>query len=151
MLSNNQKNIAAIIHLSTFSQFFFPFGNFIVPLILWTLNKDKSDFVDTHGKQALNFQLSLLIYVIALICIAAPIFFFSFQGSFPIDHIVNHNHIYVDNPDFHEWSGMIIFGILAAIIALAIFVLEIVLVITATTKANNGELYKYPLTIQFLK
>ncbi|MBT8272269.1 MAG: DUF4870 domain-containing protein [Bacteroidia bacterium] len=151
MLSNNQKNIAAIIHLSTFSQFFIPFGNFIAPLILWTLNKDKSDFVDSHGKQAINFQLSLLIYGIALVCIAAPIFFLSFFDSFPVEHIVNHRHVYIDQPDFHEWSGIIIFGIMAAIVALAIFVIEVVLIITATTKANNGELYKYPFTIQFLK
>ncbi len=35
------------------------------------------------------------------------------------------------------------------IIALAIF--DIVMVIIATVKANNGEKYRYPLTIRFIK
>ncbi|NNK88320.1 MAG: DUF4870 domain-containing protein, partial [Flavobacteriaceae bacterium] len=30
-------------------------------------------------------------------------------------------------------------------------VLEIVFIIIATSKANQGELYKYPITINFLK
>ncbi|MBT8267517.1 MAG: DUF4870 domain-containing protein [Bacteroidia bacterium] len=151
MLTNNQKNIATIIHLSTFAQYFFPFGNFILPIVLWTLNKDKSDFVDTHGKQAINFQLSLLIYGIGISIIAVPLFILTFIDRFPTEHIFNHRHIYIDSPNWADASGMIIFAILAGIIALAIFVLNVVLVITAASKANNKEIYKYPLTIQFLK
>lgn len=151
MLTNNQRNIATIIHLSTFSQYFIPFGNFIIPIILWTMNKDKSDFVDTHGKQAINFQLSLLIYGIAISIITVPIFLFTFMDSFPMEHIFSHRHVYIDTPNWADTTGMVIFAILAGIVALAIFVISIVLVITASTKANNGEIYKYPLTIQFLK
>lgn len=151
MLSNNQKNIATIIHLSTFSQYFFPFGNFILPIILWTLNKDKSEFVDAHGKQAINFQLSLLIYGIGISIIAVPIFLFMFMDSFSTEHIINHSHIFIDSPNWADSSEMIIFIVLACIIALAIFVLNIVLVITAASNANQGEPYKYPLTINFLK
>lgn len=41
--------------------------NLIVPLILWAINKDKIYQMDEHGKSILNFQLSMIIYVI--ICI----------------------------------------------------------------------------------
>ena len=60
-IKNPDKTVAALIHLSTFSQFFFPLGNFIFPLVLWTAKKN-DDFVNEHGKQALNFQISLYLY-----------------------------------------------------------------------------------------
>ena len=44
MLDNHQKNIATFIHLSTFSRFIIPLGNYIGPIVLWMINKDKSDF-----------------------------------------------------------------------------------------------------------
>ena len=34
---------------------------FLVPLIIWLVKKDESRFVDDQGKEALNFQLTLLI------------------------------------------------------------------------------------------
>ncbi len=34
---------------------------FIIPLIIWLIKKDQSKFVDDQGKEALNFQLTLLI------------------------------------------------------------------------------------------
>jgi len=55
MLDKHQKNIATWIHLSTFSRFFIPFGNFLGPIILWITNKDKSEFIDNHGKQIIIF------------------------------------------------------------------------------------------------
>jgi hypothetical protein len=55
---------------------------------------------------------------------------------------------------------MISFAIYAAVatitiigipVAVVIGILYIVFVIIATVKANNGEYWKYPLTIQFIK
>jgi uncharacterized protein len=43
------------------------FGSLILPLILWITNKEKVDQMDQHGKNIINFQLSLLIY--SIICI----------------------------------------------------------------------------------
>ena len=51
MLDSHQKNIATFIHLSTFSRFIIPLGNFIGPIILWVSNKDKSEFVDQITKK----------------------------------------------------------------------------------------------------
>ena len=49
---------------------------FLGPLIIWLIKKDQSPFVDDQGKEALNFQLTVLIgWVIAVItsffCIGA--------------------------------------------------------------------------------
>ena len=151
MLTTHQKNLAAIIHLSTFSKFFIPLGNFILPLILWTMNKDKSEFVDEHGKQAINFQLSILLYAIAAVIITIPIFLYVFAGSFPEELFFDNHNFHINGDDIHNVSGFIILGVLAAIIAATVFIVEIVLVIMAMVKANNGEPYKYPLTIRFIK
>lgn len=41
-----------------------PFANVIAPLILWLWKKDLNPAVDTHGKEAVNFQISMSIYTI---------------------------------------------------------------------------------------
>ena len=82
MQDNHQKNIATFIHLSTFSRFIIPFGNFIGPIVLWVANKEKSEFVDTHGKQAINFQMSILLYAIIIGLLSVPFFFINIFNSF---------------------------------------------------------------------
>src|SRR4051812_14957513 len=41
-----------------------PFGNVIAPLVLWLWKRDKNPGVDLHGKEAVNFQLSMSIYTL---------------------------------------------------------------------------------------
>jgi uncharacterized Tic20 family protein len=49
-------------------------GGVIGPLIVWQIKKDIDPFVSQHGKEALNFQISMLIYaVIAALLIMACI------------------------------------------------------------------------------
>lgn len=36
----------------------------VAPLIIWLVKKDESPAVDAHGKETLNFHISILIYVI---------------------------------------------------------------------------------------
>ena len=148
MLDSHQKNIATFIHLSTFVRFIIPFGNFIGPLILWVANKEKSEFVDAHGKQALNFQISILLYTIIVGVLSVPLFLFKFLNH--IDFLDFHNlH------DFHFNIGkpypiLYFVGGLGAL-AIIVFIIETVFVIKASLKARDGELYQYPLTINFLK
>ena len=35
---------------------------FIAPLVVWLVYKDRSAFLDRHGKEALNMQISYMIY-----------------------------------------------------------------------------------------
>ena len=148
MLTNNQKNLATFIHLSTFSRFFIPFGNFIGPIVLWSINKNKSSFIDQHGKQIINFQFSILLYVIILGTMMVPFFVFHiFEGLNYLD-IAFHNNIHID---FDKASPLLYFtGFLGGFAILA-FIIELVLIIKASLKARDGEMYKYPFTINFLK
>ncbi len=148
--SENHKNVAALIHLSTFSKYFFPFGNFIAPLVLWTINKDKP-FVNEHGRQAINFQLSILLYalIVAIICIP---FFAIFATDFvslvdAIDHQVHD----VSMQNIRNLSGYVTLFFVVAILLFGVFIFELYAVINATVHANRGKLYTYPLSIPFIK
>jgi len=148
MLNNHQKNIATFIHLSTFSRFIIPLGNYIGPIILWMVNKDKSEFIDTHGKQAINFQISILLYTLIIGTLSVPFFIFKvFNGIDFIDFNGFHDlHINIGEPSplLYITGGL---GFLAVIG----FILELVFIVIASLKARDGELYEYPLTINFLK
>ena len=56
-----------LTHLSQLLDLVSGFGGFIVPLVIWIVNKDKIYDMDEHGKSILNFQLSMFIY--AIICV----------------------------------------------------------------------------------
>ena len=55
-------------------------GPIVVPIvaaiIMWQIKKDQSPFIDDHGREAVNFQISLAIYwlvVIPLFTILTPL------------------------------------------------------------------------------
>lgn len=76
---------ALFCHLGAFAGYFFPFANIIVPLIIWLVKKDESEFVDDQGRESVNFQISMLIYVIVsalLSCILIGIVLLAALGVF---------------------------------------------------------------------
>ena len=152
MTTTHQKNIAALTHLSALSKFVFPLGNFIMPLALWILNKDKSEFIDKHGKQAINFQLSILLYSIIIASLTIPLFIFGVLDHFSFPEVWRGMHHNI-NLDIDSAVGIqiAVFAIVLVFLALVATVFEIIFIIIATSKANNGELYNYPITINFLK
>ena len=123
MITQNDKNYSSITHLSGFAGWFFPFGNIIAPLVLWSAKKNESAYIDAHGKAAVNFQLSIILYCILLTILFVPIAIFTL--------------------------GLGIIAILIGIIPAII--LKFILIISASIKANNGEHYNYPFTIEFIK
>ncbi|MCZ6614565.1 MAG: DUF4870 domain-containing protein [Chloroflexi bacterium] len=59
-----------LCHLSTFSGWFIPLGNILGPLIIWLMKREESPFIDAHGKEALNWQISATIYFIVSFALA---------------------------------------------------------------------------------
>lgn len=55
-MTNDERTMGMLCHLLGI------FTNFVGPLIIWLIKKDSSPYVDAQGKNALNFQLSFLIY-----------------------------------------------------------------------------------------
>ncbi|WP_054557974.1 DUF4870 domain-containing protein [Croceitalea dokdonensis] len=58
------NTLLAITHLSQFLDYVTGFGGLLVPLIIWFASKDKIQGMDQHGRSIINFQLSLLLYIV---------------------------------------------------------------------------------------
>lgn len=108
-----ERQWAVICHLSALSGYIIPFGNLIVPIIIWSMKKQEMPMVDEHGKEVINFQISFMIWMFL--------------------------------------SGILIVLLVGIVFLIILVVLQVVLVIIGAIKADSGQLYKYPLTIQFIK
>jgi len=89
------------------------FGSIIVPLVIWQIKKDDFEFVDKHGREAVNFQISILIYSLV--------------------------------------AGLLCFACVGVVLLPAVYVFDLVFLLIAAIRANDGREYSYPLTIQFIK
>lgn len=112
-LTKEEKTMGMLCHLLAFSGLFIPFGTILGPLIIWLLKKDQSAYVDAQGKEAINFQVSMLIY-----------FFI---------------------------SGLLMLVLIGFLTTIALGIFWLVVVIIASVRANEGTVYRYPLTIRFIK
>jgi uncharacterized Tic20 family protein len=108
-----------------------PFGNILVPLVIWLLKKDELPLVNEHGKQSLNFQLSFTIYVI----LAVFAYFILLMTAFLV----------AGGPT--PRALLIIIPFLFAFFIVS----HLVLTIAAAIKAGEGTAYRYPLSIRFFK
>ena len=52
-------------HLGFLAGLIIPFGNVVAPLVIWLVYKDRSSYVEYHSKEALNFQLTVTIAMVA--------------------------------------------------------------------------------------
>ncbi len=151
METTNEKNLAAITHLSALSQYCIPFGNYIFPILIWSTKKDKSEYIDFNGKQILNFQLSMFLYTLVLLLIAVPILIVTIFSTIPVDTVINDVDAAFDHLSIENISGIIIVALTAVFAVIGLKIAEFFLIIYASLKASNGERYKYPLTIPFIK
>ncbi|HUS35501.1 MAG TPA: DUF4870 domain-containing protein [Verrucomicrobiae bacterium] len=101
-----------------------PFGNILAPLVVWLLKRGESVGVDAHGKESLNFHISWSLYWLVAGAIVG-ILCIIVVGILMI-------------------PALIIGGIIG-------WVSMLILTLIGSVKASNGELYRYPLTIRFLK
>lgn len=58
---------AMIIQLSAFAGYFVPFGNIILPVVLWLIWRDRDPYLNRMGSEAVNFQISMLIYYVVCV------------------------------------------------------------------------------------
>lgn len=65
----SERNWAMACHLSALCGYLLPYvlAQFVIPLVIWLMKRDSGAFIDTQGKEVVNFQLSLLLYAIVLV------------------------------------------------------------------------------------
>ena len=61
--SSNVRTWTVLCHATALAGFFVPWaGHILGPLIVWLAKRGDSPEIDDHGKESLNFQISMLIY-----------------------------------------------------------------------------------------
>ncbi|MCG9793072.1 DUF4870 domain-containing protein [Flavobacterium algicola] len=151
MQPKNENNIAALTHLSALGQYLFPFGNYILPLLIWNLKKNESTVIDHNGRQVLNFQFSVLLYTIVLLLIAIPVFLIIVFNNMSINALFNDHEWIIKNFNISGNSTFITIGLIAIVLLITLKIIEFIYIIYGTIKASNGEQFHYPFTIPFLK
>ena len=109
-----------LMHLSALAVLIVPLGNMLGPLVVWLLKRDQSPEIDEHGKESLNFQISMSIYIVALSAVAFILM-------------------------------LIVIGFLLIPVIVLLLIADVVFVIIASIRANEGQMYRYPMTIRFVK
>lgn len=114
MPPEQEKNWALAIHLSQLAGLTgIPFGSLIAPLVLWLMKKDQSPALDAHGKEVLNFEITL--------CIAMVVCF------------------------------LLTFIVIGFFLFFLVGIAALIFIIMGAIKVSNGQFYRYPCTIRFIK
>lgn len=150
METTANKNTCTVLQLSALSQYFFPFGNYIFPVIIWSLKKNESHFVDYNGKQAINFQLSILLYCMVLLVIAVPVFIYSAFYNLNLSLSGNFDLV-INEFTIDKISSTLVVGLLASFFIFVLKAFEFIAIFYAAVKNSNGETFDFPLAIKFIK
>lgn len=141
MTSQNEKTTAALLHLSAFAKYLIPFAGIVAPLIIWQTKKHESDYIDATGKSVINFHLSILVYSFIIAVVIAVLF---------LGTIINYIELERAGGDIVP-VNLITIGIVSLVFLGIWTLIEFILIILGSVKANEGVIYRYPLTITFIK
>lgn len=65
VLPKSDRTLEVLCHLLGLAMFTgIPLANVLAPLIVWLWKRETDPSVDAHGKEAVNFQISMSIYAI---------------------------------------------------------------------------------------
>jgi uncharacterized Tic20 family protein len=112
-ITHNDKQMGMFCHLAAFAGMIIPFGSLIGPLIIWQMKKDESEYINYHGKESLNFQITMAIALLI--------------------------------------SIVLMFVLIGFLLVPALVIFELVMIIIAAIKANDGVKYEYPISFRFIK
>ena len=96
---------------------------FLAPLVLFLVLRERGPFVRHHTAEALNFQLSVLLYGVGLGVVGGILTLVTFGVLAPV--------------------------LALALGALAVF--GVVFTVLAAVASSRGQWYRYPLTIRFVR
>jgi len=120
--TSDERSYALLTHLSLLGHIIVPYVAIVIPIILWMVKKGQSPFIDDHAKEAVNFQITLLLYAIVLPTLAAIIGVIT--------------------------CGVGLVLLVPAIFGP--YILGLIGMIMAATAANRGEFFRYPMNFRFI-
>ena len=117
------SNLAVFCHVLAFAGYVIPIGNIVGPLVMWLVKRQEDPAVDAHGKESVNFQISMTIYSIAIFVVMMVLAF-----------------------------GLDFFGFfLGMLVMLGILVFDIICIVRGALAASRGQTFRYPLSIRFIR
>ena len=112
-----------------------PFGNIAGPLLVWLLKRADSSDVDEQGRESLNFQISIGIY---LLCIGVAWLAVAAFCLVPVIGML-------------AWPLAFVGTFASGVLAIGLIIADLVLVIIASFKAGDGIAYEYPFNLRLLR
>lgn len=124
-----ERTYATFNHLAGMVSIFsggIPFGGLIATLIMWRIKAKESPFLDDHGREAVNFQISQFALMAGGIVAAAILAIVTLGIAAPL---------------------IAAFGIIGTV---GLMALNVVGCIRGAMAANRREYYRYPMSIRFI-
>jgi uncharacterized Tic20 family protein len=121
-ISSDQQMWRVLAHASAFIQVV-GVPSLIGPLVVWLMKRD-DPVVEPHARAALNFQLSLLIYVVVGIILA-------FLAAITV-------------------VGLVLTAFIVVFLVVLV-ILELLFALLGSIAASKGEMYRYPLSMELIK
>jgi len=101
------------LHFSLLANCIVPVAGIVAPIVIWQMKKDDMPSIDQHGKNAVNWMITAMIY--------------------------------------SAISVLLAFVVVGFFLLLILGICLIVFPLIAGIKANDGVVWKYPLTYEFFK
>lgn len=141
-VSQDERLWGAGVHIGALIAAFFTswmvgIAGAVVSLCIWFVVRDRNPFAAAHAKECFNFNLSMFLYA----CVAVVLGLILGVGAIIATIATLGVAALVAAP-----------MVLVIVLALgAIAILWVVFGIIAAMKAYEGQLYRYPMTLRFLK
>lgn len=142
---------AALAHAGPVAGYFLLFGHIFLPALILAVRGRESPFVRENARRALNFQISITLYAIA-----GVILFGVGRLLRPVMMVMRGNAM-LHSPGDVSHMALQQVGVMAGFMALGFFIagafllFNLICVITATARASQGETFRYPLAIPFVR
>ncbi|ABF46264.1 MULTISPECIES: DUF4870 domain-containing protein [Deinococcus] len=147
LIPEPDRTPALIIHLSPLLGLVLPaLGNVLGPLAAWLAYRDRAPVLDQQGKEALNFQLSVWLYAFLTGLLFLALFSLGLLGG-----------VFGAAAGSPHLGALALFGSLAAFFAffipasLVLWALPLVVMLLAVLRVSQGQAYRYPLRIRFIR
>lgn len=142
MQQKDERTWGALMHLSGIIGMAIipPVGNIIGALICWLIKRNDSRLLDDHGKEALNFQITISIARVVL----------NFLSFLTVGHwFYGNNRFLMDADDFSfsDFSHFTLYSTGRAIV----WLVNIIFSIMGAIRANEGKPYRYPFSLRLVK
>jgi uncharacterized protein len=131
----------ALLHASQYASYLLPYIGLAAPFVLWLRVRDRYPEVDAHGKCAVNWIITELIFATILVLLGIACFLGGMTAGFM-----------AQNPNSATatavwFGGIILIGGGFSLIKL----LSLIFPLIAALRALDGKTFQYPFAIQFLK